>query len=88
VPAGPVALVTHSGSVFFALLRARRAFGFTLGVSSGQELVAPAAAYARYALTLPETKTLAFVLETIRVLAVDGLAVTRRSPFPPRVRHT
>ncbi|HEX5269887.1 MAG TPA: acetate--CoA ligase family protein [Gemmataceae bacterium] len=66
LPAGPVALVTHSGSVFSALLRTRRAFGFTLAVSSGQELVTPAAAYARYALTLPETKVLAFVLEAIR----------------------
>src|SRR5450432_2609368 len=42
LPAGPVALVTHSGSVFSALLRTRRAFGFTLAVSSGQELVTPA----------------------------------------------
>ena len=66
VTAGPVALVTHSGSVFSALLRTRRAFGFTLAVSSGQELVTPAAAYARYALTLPETKILALVLEAIR----------------------
>jgi len=66
LPAGPVALVTHSGSVFSAVLRTRRAFGFTLAVSSGQELVTPAAAYARYALTLPETKVLAFVLEAIR----------------------
>jgi acyl-CoA synthetase (NDP forming) len=66
LPAGPVALVTHSGSVFSALLRTRRAFGFTVAVSSGQELVTPAAAYARYALTLPETKILALVLETVR----------------------
>ena len=66
LPAGPVALVTHSGSVFSALLRTRRAFGFTLAVSSGQELVTPAAAYARYALARPETKILALVLETIR----------------------
>jgi acyl-CoA synthetase (NDP forming) len=66
LPSGAVALVTHSGSVFSALLRTRRAFGFTLAVSSGQELVTPAAAYARYALTLPETKILALVLETVR----------------------
>ena len=66
LPAGPVALVTHSGSVFSALLRTSRAFGFTLAVSSGQELVTSAAAYARYALTLPETKVLALVLEAIR----------------------
>jgi acetate---CoA ligase (ADP-forming) len=66
LPAGPVALVTHSGSVFSALLRTRRAFGFTVAVSSGQELVTPAVAYARYALTLPETRVLALVLEAIR----------------------
>ncbi len=64
--AGPVALVTHSGSVFSALLRARRGFGFTLAVSSGQELVTTAADYARYALTLPGTRVLALVLEAIR----------------------
>ncbi|MFY9669751.1 MAG: CoA-binding protein, partial [Trebonia sp.] len=66
LPAGPVALVTHSGSVFSALLRTRRAFGFTVAVSSGQELVTPAAAYARYALSLPETKVVALVLEAIK----------------------
>ncbi len=66
LPAGPVALVTHSGSVFSALLRTRRGFGFTLAVSSGQELVTTAADYARYALTLPGTTVLALVLEAIR----------------------
>ena len=53
LPAGPVALVTHSGSVFSAMLRARRGFGFTLAVSSGQELATAAPAYLDYALTLP-----------------------------------
>jgi acyl-CoA synthetase (NDP forming) len=66
LPAGPVALVTHSGSVFSALLRTRRGFGYTLAVSSGQELVTTAADYARYALTLPGTQVLALVLEAIR----------------------
>jgi acyl-CoA synthetase (NDP forming) len=66
VPAGPVALITHSGSVFSTLLRARRGFGFSLAVSSGQELVTAAAAYARYALRLEETRVLALVLEAIR----------------------
>jgi acetate---CoA ligase (ADP-forming) len=66
VPAGPVALITHSGSVFSTMLRARRGFGFSLAVSSGQELVTTAAAYARYALHLAETKILALVLEAIR----------------------
>jgi acyl-CoA synthetase (NDP forming) len=66
VPAGPVALITHSGSVFSTLLRARRGFGYSLAVSSGQELVTPAAAYARYALGLAETRVLGLVLEAIR----------------------
>jgi acetate---CoA ligase (ADP-forming) len=81
VPAGPVALVTHSGSVFSTMLRIRRGIGFSVAVSSGQELVSTAADYARYALELPETKVLALVLEAIRdagalrsVLAEAGAA--------------
>jgi acetate---CoA ligase (ADP-forming) len=66
LPAGSVALVTHSGSVFSALLRARRGFGFTLAVSSGQELVTAAPSFLDYALDLPGTGVLALVLETIR----------------------
>jgi acyl-CoA synthetase (NDP forming) len=66
LPGGPVALVTHSGSVFSTMLRARRGFGFSLAVSSGQELVTTAADYARYALRQPETRVLALVLEAIR----------------------
>ncbi len=66
LPAGPVALVTHSGSVFSALLRARRGFGFTLAVSSGQELVTAAPAYLDYALDLPGTRVLGLVLEAVR----------------------
>jgi acyl-CoA synthetase (NDP forming) len=66
LPAGPVALVTHSGSVFSTLLRTRRAFGFTLAVSSGQELVTSAPSYLSYALDQPQTKVLALVLEAMR----------------------
>ena len=66
LPAGPVALVTHSGSVFSAMLRTRRAIGYTLAVSSGQELVTTTPAYLDYALGLPETRVLALVLEAMR----------------------
>jgi acetate---CoA ligase (ADP-forming) len=66
LPAGPVALVTHSGSVFSALLRARRGLRFSLAVSSGQELVTTTPAYLEYALGLPETRVLALVLEAMR----------------------
>ena len=84
LPAGPVALVTHSGSVFSALLRTRRALGFTVAVSSGQELVTTAAQYAEYALSLPETRVLALVLEAVRepgwLRAVLAAARERRIP--------
>jgi acyl-CoA synthetase (NDP forming) len=73
LPAGPVALVTHSGSVFSALLRARRGIGFTVAVSSGQELVTAAPAYLDYALGLPDTRVLGLVLEVIR----DGAGLRR-----------
>ncbi len=73
LPAGPVALVTHSGSVFSALLRARRGIGFTLAVSSGQELVTAAPAYLEYALDLPGTRVVGLVLEAIR----DGAGLRR-----------
>jgi acetate---CoA ligase (ADP-forming) len=66
LPAGPVALVTQSGSVFSAMLRTRRPLGYTVAVSSGQELVVPAAAYLDYALRLPQTRVLALVLEAMR----------------------
>jgi acetate---CoA ligase (ADP-forming) len=66
LPAGPVALVTHSGSVFSTMLRSRRGIGFSLAVSSGQELVTAAPSYLDYALELPETRVLALVLEAIR----------------------
>jgi acetate---CoA ligase (ADP-forming) len=66
IPAGPVALVTHSGSVFSAVLRARRGLGFTVAVSSGQELVTTTASYVDYAISQPQTGVIALVLETMR----------------------
>ena len=84
LPAGPVALITHSGSVFSALLRSRRELGYTLLVSSGQELVTPAAAYARYALSLPQTRVLGLVLEAIRdpALLQQVLAAASAADIP------
>ena len=68
LPAGPIALVTHSGSVFSTLLRTHRALGFTTVVSSGRELVTTTADYLAHALALPETRVVGLVLETIRDL--------------------
>jgi acyl-CoA synthetase (NDP forming) len=63
---GPVALVTHSGSVFSALLRTHRRLELSLAVSSGQELVTTTADYLDYALSLPETRVVGLFLETMR----------------------
>ena len=84
LPAGPVALVTHSGSVFSAMLRTRRGLGYTVAVSSGQELVTSAAEYAEWALGQPETQVLALVLEAVRdasrMRAVLAAAAARDIP--------
>ena len=66
LPRGPVAFITHSGSVFSAMLRTRRHLGFTLAVSSGQELVTTTASYLQYALSLDETRVVGLLLETMR----------------------
>jgi acyl-CoA synthetase (NDP forming) len=68
LPPGGISLVTHSGSAFSTLLRARRGFGFRLAVSSGQELVTDAADYVDYALGDPETRTIALLMETPRAV--------------------
>jgi acetate---CoA ligase (ADP-forming) len=77
LPAGPIALVTHSGSAFSALLRADRRLGWTLAVSSGQELVTTTASYLDYALSLPETEVVALLLETLRSPASLRSSLTR-----------
>ncbi len=63
---GPVALVTHSGSVFSALLRTHRRLDFSLAVSSGQELVTTTADYLAYALELEQTRVIGLFAETLR----------------------
>jgi len=66
LPHGPVAFISHSGSAFSALLRSHRGVGFSLAVSSGQELVTTTADYLDYALDLEETRVVALLLETVR----------------------
>ncbi|HYJ57552.1 MAG TPA: acetate--CoA ligase family protein [Mycobacterium sp.] len=69
LPPGSISLVTHSGSAFSTLLRAKRGFGFRLAVSSGQELVTDTADYVDYALDDPDTEIIALLLETPRAVA-------------------
>ncbi len=66
IPRGPIALISCSGSAFSAFLRTHRHFGWTIAVSSGQELVTSAASYLDYAVGIPRTKVVALVLETMR----------------------
>ncbi len=66
LPRGPVAVVSHSGSVFSALLHNDRGLRFNLVVSAGMELVTTTAAYLDHALELPSTRVVALFLETVR----------------------
>ena len=66
LPSGPVAVISHSGSVFSALLHNDRELRFNLVVSAGMELVTTAAAYLDHALGLPSTRVAALFLETVR----------------------
>jgi acyl-CoA synthetase (NDP forming) len=66
---GPIALITHSGSVFSALLRTHRRLEYSLAVSSGQELVTTASDYLQYAVELDETRVVGLFLETLRDVA-------------------
>ena len=65
-PAGHIALVAHSGSVFADLIGNDPRFRFNLAVSAGQEINATVADYMDYALELPSTRVIALFLETVR----------------------
>jgi acetate---CoA ligase (ADP-forming) len=63
---GGVALISHSGSAFTALLHAERGVRFNLAVSAGQELTTTMADYMHYALERESTRVIALYLETVR----------------------
>lgn len=77
IPPGPIALVSCSGSAFSAMLRTNRHFGWTVAISSGQELVTSAASYLDYAVGVPGTKVVALLLETMREPAALRQALER-----------
>ena len=84
IPAGPIALVTHSGSVFSAMLRTHRRLEYSIVVSSGQELVTTTADYLAYALSMDETRVVGLVLETMRdtTRLREGLAAAAERDIP------
>jgi acetate---CoA ligase (ADP-forming) len=63
---GGVALISHSGSAFTALLHAERGVRFNVAVSAGQELTTTMADYMHYALERESTRVVALYLETVR----------------------
>ncbi len=65
-PAGHVTLVTHSGSVWDALLQNRRGVAWNTIVSPGNEMVTTAADYMHFALGDPQTRAIGLFLEAVR----------------------
>jgi len=65
-PAGNVALVAHSGSVWEAILQNRRGVAFNSIVSSGNEMVTTAADYMQFALADDSTRAIGLFLEAVR----------------------
>src|SRR5215212_5616672 len=63
---GGVALISHSGSAFSALLHAERGIRFNFAVSTGQELTTTMADYMLYALERESTRVISLFLETVR----------------------
>ncbi|HUY60268.1 MAG TPA: CoA-binding protein, partial [Candidatus Dormibacteraeota bacterium] len=63
---GPIGFVTHSGSVFSAVLHNARELRFNCVVSAGQEFTTTAADYLHYLLDLDTTRVVGLFLETVR----------------------
>ena len=84
IGSGPIALISHSGSAFSALVHNDRRFGYCLAVSAGQELVTNAADYLDYALSMLSTRVVGLFLETIRDPAgfLAGLELANQRDIP------
>jgi acetate---CoA ligase (ADP-forming) len=63
---GPITFISHSGSVFSAMLHNDRGLRFNLVVSSGLELTTTVADYLEYALSQPTTGVVGLFIETAR----------------------
>jgi acetate---CoA ligase (ADP-forming) len=74
---GPIAFITHSGSVFSAMLHNHRGLRFNVAISSGLEIVTTATEYMEYALELSSTRAVALFLETVRDPSRFRSALTR-----------
>jgi acyl-CoA synthetase (NDP forming) len=75
--AGGVVLLTHSGSLFTALVDSEERIDYALAVSSGQELTTTLADYMDFALVQPETRVIGLFMETARDPAGFAAALAR-----------
>jgi acyl-CoA synthetase (NDP forming) len=66
LPSGNVALISHSGSIWDALLQNNRQVYFNYAISSGNEMVTTLADYLQFVLTDPTTRVVGLFLETVR----------------------
>ncbi len=64
--AGPIGLISHSGTLFITLSANDARYTYSLIVSPGQELVVTAADYMHYMLDAGQTRVMALILETVR----------------------
>ncbi len=74
---GGVTFLTHSGSLFSAMLHNRRHLRFNLVVSTGNELATTMAAYLNHAVGLASTRAIGLFLETVRNPSAMALALDR-----------
>lgn len=65
-PAGPVTLISHSGSVWEACLQNRHGVHFNYVISSGNEMVTSVADYMHFALAQESTRCIGLFLEAVR----------------------
>ena len=66
LPRGGITFLSHSGSLFSAMLHSRRGLGFNLVVSTGLELNTTMGDYMMWSLGLESTRVLSLFMETIR----------------------
>ena len=75
--AGPVTFLSHSGSLFSAMLHNRRSLRFNLVVSSGLETVTAMDQYLDYSLDQPTTRVVGMFMETVRRPQAMSAALSR-----------
>lgn len=85
VKAGDVALVSQSGTIVVAMVRALRGIGFSHMISSGNEAVVSSADYLNHLIDDPDARVLAAFIEGIKepakFLAVAERAYAMRKPL-------